>query len=251
MDKYILFGKWYNSNRLYNPLTKRKIKKDKKTYKKILKLINLYIQNNNSTFYIKNRINNICPLSLEQIERGYKVDTIWNPFTGIFTNLLDPFGPISFDTDYLIYFFYTNRLRHIYVHGSYNTSGHLGDAIGQYPNFKIPGRGSHPEWYLFRLPLTDCYTEKNNLKYVTMGPELTRNDIIEIYNISLHNKTYEKKFNKKIPNIVKLFDIYYTVVNKCPYHIEPEVLQTLGNDYIMQMKTEFFLPLINKIIHFN
>lgn len=250
MDKYILFGKWYNSERLYNPLTKRKIKKDKKTYKKILKLVTRYIENNNSTFYIKNRLDNICPLSFDKVERGFSVDNIWNPFTGKYMNLIDPFGSIIFDVDYLIYFFYTNRLRHIYIPATANMSGHFGDAIGKYPDFKIPGRGSHPEWYLFRLPLSDCYIEKKNIKYVTMGPELTRYDIMKIYKICQNNKTYEKRFNQKLPNIVKLFDLYYTVVNKYPYHIDNDIVKALGNDYIMQMKTEFYLPFINQIIHF-
>ena len=86
MDEYILFGKWFNSDRLYNPFTKRKIKKDKKTYKKVLKIINSFIDNNNKFFYIKKRLNKICPFSMEVINNGFNINNIWNPFSGQFLN---------------------------------------------------------------------------------------------------------------------------------------------------------------------
>lgn len=250
MDEYLLFGKWYNSNQLYNPFTKRKIKKNKRTYKKVLKIINEYINKNNKFFYINNRINKICPISFDKVENGLKFEFIWNPFNGQFTNIKDPFGPLICDSDYLIYYFYTNRLKYIYTHGTYNSTGYLGDAIGKFPEFNIPGRGNHPEWYLFRLPINDCYIDSNCVKYVTMGPILSRENIVDIYNISKKNNTYFNKFNTEIPDLPKLYDLYHKVISRCPYNIDSTVIQAMGNDYIMQMKMDYYMPFINYIINF-
>ena len=250
MDEYILFGKWFNSNRLYNPFTKRKIKRDKKTYKKVLKIINSYIDSNNKFFYIKKRLNKICPFSMETINNGFIIEKIWNPFSGKFLDTKDPFGPLCCDPDFLIYYFYSNRLKYIYTHGDFNSTGFLGDAIGKFPEFNIPGRGNHPEWYLFRLPINDCYIDNNCVKYVTMGPVLSKEDISNIYNLALINNTYYEKFNQEIPNIIELYDIYHKVINKCPYVIDSTVINTLGNEYIMQMKMDYYMPFIYKIINF-
>jgi len=249
MDNYLLLGKWFHSDRLYNPYTKRKIKKNKKTYNRLLKLINEYIKND-KYYYILNRINRICPLSFEKVDRGFIVKNIWNSFIGKFNKIEDPFGSLVFDCDYLIYYFYSNRLKYIYTHGTINTTGYLGDAIGKYPLFNIPGRGNHPEWYLFRLPINDCYIDNKVIKYVTMGPELSRDDIINIYNISINNNTYELKFNHKIPNIIELYDLYHLVINKCPYEIDNSIIEVLGNEYITQLKMDYYMPYINNIINF-
>jgi hypothetical protein len=250
MDEYILLGKWYNSDRLYNPYTKRKIKRNKRTYNKISKILEKFIKKNNKFFYIKNRINKICPLSIVSVDNGYHIYNIWNPFSGNFTNIKDTFGPLICDPDYLIHYFYINRLKYIYTHGNFNSTGYLGDAIGKYPEFNIPGRGNHPEWYLFRLPINDCYIDHECIKYVTMGPMLTQNDISNIYNLAKENNSYYHKFNQELPNIIELYDIYHKVINKCPYQIDSSVLDVLGKDYIMQMKMDYYMPFINKIINF-
>jgi len=250
MDEYLLFGKWFNSNQLYNPFTKRKIKKNKRTYNKVLKITNNYIKKNNKFFYINNRINKECPLSFDTIENGYSFENIWNPFTGEFINIKDPFGPLICDPDYLIYYFYSNRLKYIYTPGSFNSTGYLGDAIGKYPEFNIPGRGNHPEWYLFRLPINDCYIDTKCIKYVTMGPVLSKEQILEIYNLAKNNNTYFDKFNNNLPDIPKLYDLYHKVIYECPYKIDSSVFQVLGNDYISQMKMDYYMPYINSMIHF-
>lgn len=250
MDEYILLGKWFNSNRLYNPYTNRKIKMGKLTYKKILKKMNEYIKINNKFFYLENRLNKICPLSFEKVNNGYEVENIWNSFSGNFTNIKDSFGALIFDPDFLVHYFYKNRLKYIYTHGDLNSTGFLGDAIGKFPEFNIPGRGNHPEWYLFRLPINDCYIDNKCVKYVTMGPKLTKKDVIDIYNIAKVNRTYTSKFNNPLPNIIDLYDIYHIIINKCPYKIDSTVLSVMGNDYINQMKMDFYMPHINKLIHF-
>ena len=83
-----------------------------------------------------------------------------------------------------------------------------------------------------------------------MGPELSRDDIINIYNISINNNTYELKFNHKIPNIIELYDLYHLVINKCPYEIDNSIIEVLGNEYITQLKMDYYMPYINNIINF-
>lgn len=249
MEEYSLLGTWFNSNKLYNPFTKRKIKKDKLTYKKIIKYLNNYITINNN-FYIQNRINNICPLSFEKLSFGYLEYRMWNSITGEFLNKNDPFGPLIIDINYLVNYFYVNRLRHIYTHGNINQTGLFGDAIGKYPNFFLPGRGSNPQWYLFRLPINDCYIDKKNLKYITMGPKLSIHDIKKIYDLCKRLNTYQTIFNRPIPNIVELYQIYHKIIERCPYDIDSSVIQTLGEEYISQMTNDYFIPYINKLIHF-
>ena len=249
MEEYLLLGKWYNSTKLYNPYTNRKIKKNKLTYKKIMKHMDEYIKYNNN-FYIENRINNICPLSFEQLSYGYIEKRMWNPITGQFSTTNDPFGALIIDVNYLVNHFYINRLRHIYTHGNINQSGSFGDAIGKYPDFYLPSRGTHTQWYLFSLPINDCYIDKNLLKYITMGPKLSLEDIIDIYDLCIRLNTYQTIFKRPIPNIVEMYKLYHKIVEKCPYNLDSTVIQTLGKDYIIQMETDYFIPFINKLINF-
>ena len=249
MEEYSLLGTWFNSNKLYNPYTKRKIKKNKKTYNKLVKLLDEFIKTN-SNFYINNRINNICPLSFEKLSYGYIEHRMWNSITGEFLNNNDPFGPLIIDVNYLVNYFYINRLRHIYTFPTIDQTGVLGDAIGKYPNFYLPGRGSNPQWYLFRLPINDCYIDKKNLKYITMGPKLSFHDIQIIYDLCKRLNTYHFLFNKPIPNIVEMYKIYHKIIEKCPYNLDSTVIQTLGSEYISQLESDYFIPYINKLIHF-
>ena len=45
--------------------------------------------------------------------------------------------------------------------------GYYGNAVGAGEKFLVPGRGIHPEWYLFRLPIIDCYLTNNALNRVS------------------------------------------------------------------------------------
>ena len=83
-----------------------------------------------------------------------------------------------------------------------------------------------------------------------MGPILSRENIVDIYNISKKNNTYFNKFNTEIPDLPKLYDLYHKVISRCPYNIDSTVIQAMGNDYIMQMKMDYYMPFINYIINF-
>ena len=48
--------------------------------------------------------------------------------------------------------------------------GYYGDAVGSGEEINIPGRGTHQELYLFRLPIDDCYLPPDSdLSVPTMG----------------------------------------------------------------------------------
>lgn len=203
----------WNRNKLYNPFTKRKIKLNGKTYIKLKNLYEeLFTQNLNDYKYF--RKNKIDPILLEQVDpdKSFSYKYKWNPYSGEKLNEIDENGPLFFDCNSLINYFYVNRLNNLWIpshnEGEFIVEGHFGDALGKYPDFNIKGRGTHKQWHLFRLPIIDCYVPKNNsLKYITMGPILSDKDLKKIYKLSNKN-IYKKTYKKKIPNLLKLKKIY-------------------------------------------
>jgi len=51
-------------------------------------------------------------------------------------------------------------------------------------------------------------------------------------------------------DLPKLYDLYHKVISKCPYTIDSTVIQAMGNDYVIQMKMDYYMPFINYIINF-
>ena len=192
----------WNRNKLYNPFTKRKIKLNGKTYNKLQNLyLELFSQNLNDYKYF--RKNKIDPILLEQVDpnKTFSFKYKWNPYSGEKLDEIDENGPLFFDCNSLINYFYVNRLNNLWIpshnEGDFLVEGHFGDALGKYPDFNIKGRGTHKQWHLFRLPIIDCYVPKNNsLKYITMGPILSDKDLKKIYKLSNKN-TYKKTYKKK------------------------------------------------------
>ena len=127
----------WNRNKLFNPFTKRKIKLNSKTYNKLKKLYEeSFTQILNDYKYF--RINKIDPISLEQInpDNSFSFKYKWNPYTGEKLNEIDENGPLLFDCNSLIYYFYTNRLNNLWIpshnEGDFFVEGHYGDALGNY-----------------------------------------------------------------------------------------------------------------------
>ena len=217
--------KW-NENKLINPRTKRKIKLNGPVFKKIKKIYNKKYKDDDPINYKHFRINKIDPLLLENLPFNgmknndiFKFEYKWNPYSGVRLNEKDINGPLYFDPNALIHYFYTNRLNNLWINGYYQNEdfiqGHYGDALGKYPDFEIRGRGKHPEWYLFRLPIIDCYLENNNYSQaVTMGPILTDNEIKKIYRMSKRYKIYfQEMYGYKRPNLIKFKQIYDKAVD--------------------------------------
>lgn len=159
----------------------------------------------------------IDPITGEEVklDNAFKFEHQWDPYTGE-RGEKDPYGPLYFDPDYLIHYFYTNRLRNLWVSEEDDTSGYYEGyfdvGVGAGDNFYISSRGHHPEWYLFRLPVTDIYLQKGHSEQIiTMGPKLTDLEIENIDMLSKANENnYKKIFKKQRPSLVSI-KYYYDI----------------------------------------
>jgi len=113
--------------------------------------------------------------------------------------------------------------------------GVYGDGLGAGENINIPGRGDHPELYLFRLPVPDCYlTDDHKISIVTMGPKLTDNEIAEIDKLAetYHSQNYYTYYGIKckrpsLSAIKKLYDVAIDPTPDLPAHIIKENFSNL------------------------
>ena len=252
---------WFK-NKTINPLSKRKIKINGPIFNKISKLYEKRIKKKKKSLndYESYRRNKIDPILLQELPLNgmkendlFKFEYEWDPYTGIRSNKKDPNGPLYFDPNALINYFYTNRLNNLWIKDYYDGNdyiqGHYGDALGKYPNFEIKGRGPHPEWYLFRLPIIDCYLEKDSsLQIVTMGPILSAKEIKEIFNLSKRYKNfYKDTFGIKRPNILKMKELYDRAINP---NTEFNNIDGLSLDEIQQIKFDLNSTAVNQLISF-
>lgn len=164
----------------------------------------------------------------ENDDKAFIFAHIWNPYTGKRLKTLDPYGGLYFNPTYLLYYFYKNRLNNLWkkendeIGGYYQ--GMYGDAVGNGDDFFVKSRGDNPQWYLFRLPIVDCYTipEYTN-QAITMGPKLTRNEIIQIeekinkYWIEYYKKTFNKR---TVPSLLRLYDLWKKATSKTPINVD-------------------------------
>jgi hypothetical protein len=153
---------------------------------------------------------------------AFKFPYSWDPYTGERMEE-DPFGPLYFHPDDLIYFFYINRLNLLWTEPSDEVSGfyqgYYGDGVGSGENIYIHGRGNCSELYLFRLPIVDCYISPDaDLSLITMGPKLTEIELAEIDRLAntYHGNNYFKCYGKHRPSLVKMKKIYDESINENP-----------------------------------
>ena len=209
---------WKSTNR--NPRTKRPIKQTsklglyfKKEYEKVFLPKDSYIQ------YRNKKVDPLLMINLPVINRKplFKFEYKWNPYSGKRLEK-DPRGKLYFDPDCLIHYFYSNRLNHLWIPQTEEYTGHYGDAIGNGPDFNVPGRGKHPDWYLFRLPLLDGYIETNNCgQAVTLGPKLLFKEIEQIHKFALtYKNNFYKTYGYPRPNLIYLYVIYHQAISKHP-----------------------------------
>lgn len=151
---------------------------------------------------------------------AFKFENMWDPYTGE-RKEKDKFGALYFDPDELIHFFYKRRLKLLWnepkdENGGYY-QGYFGDALGSGENILIKGRGLHPELYLFRLPIDDCYLEEDcDLSVITMGPKLTEQEIenIDYLAETYHKKNYYEVYKKNRPSLKKMKELYDIAINE-------------------------------------
>ena len=251
----------WGKNKLLNPLTKRKIKENGPVYKKIKKQYDItikeVIQNDNYEYYRRNKIDPILltelPINGMKQEKIFKYEYKWNPYNGEKSNIKDDCGPLCFDPNALIHFFYSNRLNNLWKDGEYNddenyfVEGYYGDALGKYPDFNIVGRGKYPEMYLFRLPILDCYLEKDHcLQTVTMGPILTNKDIKKINSLADRN-IFKSIYNYNKPNLYKMKLLYDQAVNPL---VEYDDNEELTKNEIDSIKFQINTCAVKKLLNF-
>ncbi len=140
-----------------------------------------YDDTTTETYRIK-RLFKIDPLTDIEVkeEVAFKFYNKWDPYSGLIYEL-DPIGPLYFDAINLYNYYFLNRYKGLWIPPHDQFQGYYGDAVGTGKKIKIISRGIYPERYLFRLPIIDCYLQndhKNSL--VTMGPELSNDDIAQI-----------------------------------------------------------------------
>lgn len=238
-----------------NPLTNRKIKINGPTYKKYEKMYNKFFQDKVCN-YTRHRKDKIDPLTLFQLELSnseiFKYEYEWNPYTGEKLNIKDPNGPLCFDPNNLIHFFYLNRLKYLWTKGHYEglnyIQGHFGDAVGNGPDFEIVNRGKHPDWYLFRLPIIDEYLKKDHcLQSVTMGPILSDKEIKLIQKLS-DRKRFRITYGYRRPNLFKMKKIYERAINKNDNY--DEILGDIPKNEIKEIKYNVNTNAVKELIRF-
>jgi hypothetical protein len=152
-------------------------------------------------------------------ECAFKFPYQWDPYTGE-RRELDPFGSLYFFPDDLIHLFYINRLNGLWTEPKDTANGYFqgmyGDALGAGTDINIIGRGHYPELYLFRLPIPDCYlTDDHNISFITMGPVLTRDELIEIDRLAEthYRNNYALTYGRVRPSLLTMFTQYELALN--------------------------------------
>jgi len=174
-------------------------------------------------YYKTLRIRKMDPLINIDLDddTSFKFKYMWDPYTGE-RKESDPFGPLYFDADSLIHYYYVNRLKNLWnepvddINGFYE--GYYDMLLGSGNNINIHSRGECPEKYLFRIPIIDCYLEKDyNKSIITMGPRLTDEEAKEIDTIAQkHPLNYKAMFSKTRPSLYKMKKYYDEAINDNP-----------------------------------
>lgn len=142
----------------------------------------------------------------------------WDPYTGIRTGD-DPYGGLYFHPDDLIRYFYLKRLNKLWTFQEDLNTGFYDNGVGAGESMSIVGRGNFSEAYLFRLPIHDCYLEKNcDLSLITMGPKLTNEELEEIDTLAekYYKNNYKLKYNKMRPSLKLMKALYDQAISKEP-----------------------------------
>ena len=150
--------------------------------------------NTTTNIYKSYRELKIDPISGENIidSESFKVPYMWDSITGEKLDKKDPFGSLYFNPIFLLKYFYKKRLNYLWNdeldegnNGGF-FEGYYDIGIGSGENFDVVSRGSFPEYYLWRLPIIDCYLQKDHKKSIpTKGPKLNKIEIEEIYKLCL------------------------------------------------------------------
>lgn len=175
------------------------------------------------TYLVKRRLQK-CALVDKDIHQSCKFSFkyMWNPINGE-RGAIDKVGPLYFNVIELYNYYYDNRYKGLWTPSTYDPvtkqsyEGYYGDLVGSGKNIKINSRGFHPDKYLFRLPIQDCYLyEDHNHSVVTMGPLLTDDEIKEIDILILNLPSEYKHLVKSYTTLSALKALYDNAIDESP-----------------------------------
>ena len=193
-----------------------------KTTKTKVSSLPKYDKTTNETYRIK-RLYKIDPFLDNKIPSNlcFEFKYKWNPFNGE-RGELDEIGPLCFNAINLYDYYYINRYKGLWIPPQDGFQGMYGDLVGNGKNVNIKSRGIFPERYLFRLPIIDCYIlSTQNLSVVTMGPELTEDEITQIDTIVI--KLHPKKSNTRFASLTMLKYYYDRALDITPDQNSDEI----------------------------
>lgn len=162
-------------------------------------------------------------------EKSFKFPYMWDPYTGERLKNSDgslkedPYGPLYFHPDDLIHYYYIKRLDKLWSDPKDEAGGYYqgwyDDGVGSGRNMFLTGRGSYMELYLFRLPIPNCYLSPNHdMSVITMGPELTIDEINEIEDLAekYYTTNYIHTYGIKRPSLKQIKLLYDQAISKIP-----------------------------------
>lgn len=178
-----------------------------------------YNYDDRTTIYYKTlRHTKTDPFTLDDIpdDIAFKFYHQWNSFNGSRLEC-DPFGPLYFHPDTLINYYYMNRLNGLWISENvYTNEGYYGAHVGAGNDIYIHSRGYHPDMYLFRLPVIDCYNiiDSPHLVATTYGPVITDEEIKLIDKLAAKSGKY--LYGNSRPNLYYIKTLYDTALSKNP-----------------------------------
>ena len=174
-----------------------------------------YDKTTNETYRIK-RLYKIDPITDTEVipSQCFEFKYKWNPYNGIRMEI-DKIGPLCFNAINLYDYYYINRYKGLWTPPQDGFQGMYGDIVGSGKVVNVKSRGAFPERYLFRLPIIDCYLPStHNMSIITMGPELTENEITEID--AIITKHHSKKSNPRFASLTTLKYYYDRALDISP-----------------------------------
>ena len=180
-----------------------------------------YDKTTNETYRIK-RLYKIDPITDTEIppSQCFEFRYKWNPYNGNRIGI-DEIGPLCFNAINLYDYYYINRYKGLWTPPEDGFQGMYGDMVGAGKIVNIKSRGTFPERYLFRLPIIDCYIPStHNMSIITMGPELTEDEITQIDSIII--KFHPKKSNLRFASLTMLKYYYDRALDISP---EPDLYE--------------------------
>lgn len=203
--------------------------------------------------YRAHRITKCDPLTNQPVDMSYafKFKEMWDAYSGE-RKEDDPYGPLIFHPFTLVYYFYKNRLKNLWIESQWaDSEGMFGDAVGNGPDFKTT-RGEHPEWDLFRLPIANCYlTDNHNMMVPTLGPRLTSEELNELKRLSVKaieaGETFEKLYNITTPPMNALVKLYNTATDRTPVDLDDEQKQFMSTDEIKTVQYKANCEAVQKL----